>query len=179
MTKGRHSLTQKRKKLAAVMLAQKIGYLKVQDFSHLSFFNSLPTQEFGAHRALRPHDELFVIRKGMVEIWRSNHDMLVSALEPNIIFGDMYLLGQTMLGCKAIAGSNGVTVAVIDIEKVTDWIRHDGITLFQELGPRLGLVESDHYRASFQTVESRIAGLILEIAGAASSVEGYTHQDLG
>ena len=28
-------------------------------------------------------------------------------------------------------------------------------------------------------MESRVAGLLLEIAGAASSVEGYTHQDLG
>jgi CRP-like cAMP-binding protein len=161
------------------MLAQKIGYLKVQDFSRLSFSDSLPTQEFSAHRILRPHDELFVIRKGIVEIWHSNHDMLVSTLEPNIIFGDMSLLGQTMLGCKAIAGSNGVTVAVIGIEKVTDWICQDGITLFQELGPRLGLLETDHYRASFQAAESRVAGLLLEIAGDTSSVEGYTHKDLG
>jgi CRP-like cAMP-binding protein len=161
------------------MLAQKVGYLKVQDFSRLSFFDSLPIQEFGSHRVLRPHDELFVIREGVVEIWHSNHDMLVSELKPGIIFGDMSLLGQTILGCKAIAGSNGVKVAVIDIEKVTDWIRHDGLTLFQELGPRLGLIETDHYRASFQSVESRVAGLLLEIAGAASFVEGYTHKDIG
>lgn len=179
MTKERHILSPKRKHLAASMLAQKIGYLKVQDFSRLSFSESLPTQEFSSHRVLRPHDELFVVRTGIVEIWHSNHDMLVSELEPGIIFGDMSLLGQTILGCKAIAGSDGVTVAVIDIEKVTDWIRQDGLTLFQELGPRLGLVETDHYRASFQTVESRVAGLLLEIAGASSSVEGYTHKDIG
>ena len=91
----------------------------------------------------------------------------------------MSLLGQTILGCKAIAGSDGAKVAVIDIEKVTDWIRQDGITLFQELGPRLGLVEIDHYRAIFQTIDSRLAGLLLELAGNTSSVEGYTHQDLG
>src|SRR6185503_2597678 len=108
-------------------LAQKIGYLKVQDFSRLSFFDPLPTQEFGAHKILRLQDELYVIKKGMVEIWHSHHDMLVSTLEPNIIFGDMSLLGQTMLGCKAIVGSNGVTVAVIDIEKTSDWIRQDGL----------------------------------------------------
>ena len=60
------------------MLAQKIGYLKVQDFSRLSFFDSLPTQEFSSHRVLRPHDELFVVREGIVEIWHSNHDMLVT-----------------------------------------------------------------------------------------------------
>ncbi len=179
MIKKSHTFSSKRKHLAASMLSQKIGYLKVQDFSRQSFFDSLPTQEFSAHRILRPHDELFVIRSGVVEIWHSNHDMLVGELEAGIIFGDMSLLGQTLLGCKAIVGSNGVAVAVIALEKVTDWIRQDGLTLFQELGPRLGLVETDHYRASFQTVESRVAGLLLEIAGAASSVEEYTHQDLG
>ena len=161
------------------MLAQKIGYLKVQDFSRLSFFDSLPTQVFSAHRILRPHDELFVVRSGIVEIWHSNHDMLVKELEPGSIFGEMSLLGQTMLGCKAIAGSNGVTVAVIDIQKAADWIRHDPLRLFQELGPRLGLIEVDHYRASLQTIESRVAGLLLEIAGNTSSVKGHTHQKLG
>ncbi len=179
MTKERQTLSVKRKHLAASMLAQKIGYLKVQDFSRQSFFDSLPTQEFGSHRILRPHDELFVVRSGVVEIWHSGHDMLVSELKQGNVFGDMSLLGQTLLGCKAITGSQGVKVAVIDIEKVTDWIRQDAITLFQELGPRLGLVEADHYRASFQTIESRVAGLLLEIAGNTSSVEGHTHQDIG
>src|ERR1044071_5879531 len=134
MTREKHTLSPKRKYLAASMLAHKIGYLKVQDFSQLSIFDSLPTQEFGAHRILRPHDELFIVRSGIVEIWHSNHDMLISELEPGIIFGDMSLLGQTMLGCKAITGSQGVTVAVIDIKKVTDWIRQDGLVLFQKLG---------------------------------------------
>ena len=178
MTREQHTFSVKRKLLVASMLAQKIGYLKVQDFSQ-PFFESLPTQEFSPHKILRPHDELFVVRTGIVEIWHSHHDMLVSELEPGIIFGDMSLLGQTMLGCKAIAGSKGVTVAVLDMRKVADWIRHDPLALFQELGPRLGIAEADHYRASFQTIESRVAALLLEIAGDTSSVEGHTHQDIG
>ena len=179
MIKRRHTFTAKRKYLAASILAQRIGYLKVQDFSRTSFFDSLPIQEFGPHKILRPHDELFVIRKGIIEIWHSYHDMLVSELGPNSIFGDMSLLGQTMLGCKAIVESNGVTVAVINIEKVTDWIRQDGLNLFQELGPRLGFLEIDHYRIMFQTVESRLAALLLEMADATNSIKGHTHKDLG
>ena len=179
MIKKGRTLSPKRKYLAAAMLAQKIGYLKVQDFSRLSFFDSLPTQEFNVHKVLRPHDELYLIRKGMVEIWHSYHDMLVSELGPNSIFGDMSLLGQTMLGCKAIAGSNGVAVGVIDIERVTDWINQDGLNLFQKLGPKLKALETDHYRVSFQTVESRLAALLLEMADATNSIKGYTHKDLG
>jgi len=104
MTGERQTFTLKRKQLAASMLAQKIGYLKVQDFTRLSFFDFLPTQEFGPHRVLRPNDEMFVVKAGIVEIWHSHHDMLVSELAAGSIFGDMSLLGQTMLGCKAIVG---------------------------------------------------------------------------
>ena len=31
----------------------------------------------------------------------------------------------------------------------------------------------------FQTVESRLAALLLEMAGATNSIKGYTHKDLG
>ena len=179
MAGKRRTFTSKRKKLAASMLAQKIGYLKVQDFADQSIFESLPTQEFGSHRVIRPRDELFVVRRGIVEIWHSHHDILVSELEAGILFGDMSLLGQTMLSCKAIAGSKGVTVAVMNVEKAAKWIEQQGLALFQELGPRLGFLETDHYRTTFQTVDSRVAGLLLELAGANSTVKGYTQEDLG
>jgi hypothetical protein len=65
MTGERHTFTPKRKQLAASMLAQKIGYLKIQDFTDQSIFESLSTQEFGSHRIIRSRDELFV---GSVDI---------------------------------------------------------------------------------------------------------------
>lgn len=43
----------------------------------------------------------------------------------------------------------------------------------------LSLVEVDHYQASFQPAESRIAALLLELAGSGSAVEGLTQRELG
>lgn len=174
----RFIFTEKRKELAAAMLAQKIGYLKLQDFPSIHTFDPLPAQSFGPHRIIRPKDELFVITEGKVEIWRTHQDMLVSQLGPGTLFGDMPLLGQTTLGCKAIAGSEGVALGVLNLDLITEWIRADPLAILQELGPRLFLVEAGEYRAAFQTADSKLAALLLELAGNTSIIEGYTHGEL-
>jgi CRP/FNR family transcriptional regulator, cyclic AMP receptor protein len=174
----RFIFTQKRKELAAAMLAQKIGYLKLEEFPGISIFDSLPALAFGPHRIIRPKDELFVIREGAVEIWRTHHDMLVSTLRPGILFGDMPLLGQAMLGCKAIAGPEGATLGGLNLDCITEWIKTDPLAILRELGPRLSLVEAGEYRAAFLSVDSKLATLLLELAGNTSSIEGYTHEDL-
>jgi CRP-like cAMP-binding protein len=173
-----HVFTEKRKVLAAKALAQKIGYLRVQDFPS-NFFDNLPTQGFTAHRIIRPSNELFVVEKGIVEIWHTHHDMLVSTLEQGALFGDMSLLGQAMLGCKAIVGLEGAALAALSADRIREWIRADPLAIFEELGPRLSALEAEHYRVGFQTVESRLAGLLLGLAGGASIVNGLTQEELG
>lgn len=115
----------------------------------------------------------------MVEIWHSHHDILVTELEPGALFGDMPLLGQTMLGCQAIAGPGGVSVVVMNLELIAKRIRAIPLEVLEELGRRLVLMETEHYRAPFQTVETRLAGVLLKLAGAGSSVKGFTHEELG
>jgi CRP-like cAMP-binding protein len=173
----KHVFTEKRKVLAARTLAQKIGYLRTRDF-HL-FTDKLPTRLFNAHRIIRPKDELFVVLKGVVEIWYAHHDILVTELKEGTVFGDMPLLGQTMLGCQAIAGLGGVAVGIMNVELITEFIKTNPVRILQELGPRLAFVEGEHYRTAFQTVDSRLAGLLLELAGSESIVKGFTHEELG
>jgi CRP-like cAMP-binding protein len=173
----KHVFTEKRKALAARTLAQKVGYLRTQDF-HL-FSDRLPTRVFNVHRIIRPKDELFVVQKGVVEIWYTQHDLLVVELKEGAVFGDMSLLGQTMLGCQAIAGPGGVAVGVMNAEFIKELIKANPLRILQELGPRLSFVEGEHYRAVFQTVDSRLAGLLLELAGSESIVKGFTHEELG
>jgi CRP/FNR family cyclic AMP-dependent transcriptional regulator len=170
MTK-KQLLTDKRKRLAAASLAQKIGYLKIT-------LPDIPARHFSAHKVIRPDNELFVIRKGVVEIWHTQQDILVTELGENSVFGEMSLLGQTMLGTQAIVGSGGVTLGVIDIEQVTELVSPKEFSLLQTLGPRLAHVEADHYRAIFQNAESRVAALILELTGEESFITGLTHEDL-
>jgi CRP-like cAMP-binding protein len=166
----KHLFTKRRKVLAAKMLASKIGYLKTE-------IPNLPIQEFSPHGIIRPKDQLFIIQKGQVEIWYTPQDMFVTTLEVGSVFGDLPLLGQTMIGCQAITGS-AATLGVMNLSLVEEWIKSDPLTLFQKLGPHFALIEADHYRVTFQTVDSRFARLLLELAGSESVIEGFTQSQL-
>lgn len=178
-SRRKHLLSEKTKALSASALAQKIGYLRIDDFPQESVFENLPTKTFSPHRIIRPKDELFVIQDGIVEIWHTPHDYLVKELDEGAMFGELSLLGQATLGTKAIVASQGATVAVMNIEAAREWVRGNPISVMEKLGQRLTNIEAQHYRSSFQLVDSRIAALLLEIAGEDSTVEGLTHGDLG
>jgi hypothetical protein len=121
--------TPKTKALAAASLAQRIGYLRLE-------LPDLPTQEFNAHKIIRAKDQLFIVRQGTVEIWNTHQDMLITELGEYSIFGDMPLLGQTMLGTQAIAGSGAVTLDVMDLDQAAEWINSNPLSVLQEIGPR-------------------------------------------
>jgi CRP/FNR family transcriptional regulator, cyclic AMP receptor protein len=180
MTEQRkHSLSEKRKLLAARTLAQKIGYLTINDFSDTKVIEQLPTQTFNPHKIIRCKDELLLIKAGRVEIWHTHHDFLVKQLNSGALFGELSLLGQTMLGTKAIAGGQGATVAVMKADAAREWVKADSVSIVERLGDRLTEVEAEHYRSLFQLADSRIAALLLELAGEGSTVEGLTHYDIG
>ena len=166
----KRTFTKRRKVMAAKMLASKIGYLKAD-------IPNLPIQTFSSHRIIRPKDQLFVIQKGNVEIWYSPQDMLVTTLEVGSVFGDLSLLGQTMIGCQAIAATE-VTLGVMNPALVEEWIKSDPLNLFQKLGPHFARIEAEHYRVSFQTTDARFARLLLDLAGSESIVEGFTQSQL-
>ena len=180
-TAGRrkHLLTDRRQALAASTLAQKIGYLRVDDFPGADIFNTLPTQAYSANRFIRCKEELFIVKEGSVEIWHRRYHKLVSEFGTGTLFGEMALVGQTMLATKAIAGSQGTTVAVMNLESAKKWIESNPVSIFAELGYRLASVETEHYRSQFQLADSRIAALLLELAGESSVIEGISHQELG
>jgi len=174
----RQGFSKKTKVLAAAALAQKIGYLKTEDFPP-NFFEDIPTQTFNSHKIIRPKDELFVVQSGIVEIWHTHHDMLVSKLEVGTILGDMPLLGQSMYGTQAIAGSGGVTLGLMNLELTTEQVRENPVEILERIGPRLIRIETEHYRTAFQIVTSRIAALLLELAGTTSTVQYLTQEEIG
>jgi CRP/FNR family transcriptional regulator, cyclic AMP receptor protein len=173
----KQGFSKKTKALAAATLAQKIGYLKTEIFPQ-DFFENLSAQTINAHKVIRPKDELFVVQTGIVEIWHSHHDMLVTKLGAGTLFGEMPLLGQSMYGCQAIAGSGGVTLGLIDLERVDEWIKEAPSRILQKIGPRLIRIETEHYRTAFQTTDARLAALLLELIGESSMVAGYEHEEL-
>jgi CRP-like cAMP-binding protein len=174
---NKKGFSKKTKALAAATLARKIGYLKTENFPP-NFFENLPTQTFNAHKIIRPQNELFVIKEGVVEIWHSGHDMLVTKLQVGTLFGDLPLLGQSMYGCQAIAGSGGVTLGLVSPNRVYGWLEEEPRKILEEIGPRLIRIETEHYRVGFQTTDARLAALLLELAGETSVVAGYGHEEL-
>jgi CRP-like cAMP-binding protein len=103
--------------------------------------------------------------------------MFITSLEEGSIFGELALLGQTMLGTQAIAGSGGVTLGVMSVALIEGWVDSNPLTFLQEIGPRLAHVQGEHYQTTFQTVESRLARLLLSLAGEESVVTGFTQGD--
>jgi CRP-like cAMP-binding protein len=175
----KHLLSEKTKALSAAALAQKIGYLHINDFPQTDILENLPIQSFSPHRIVRCKDELMLIKAGAVEIWHTHHDYLVKELRAGVLFGEMTLLGQTMLGTKAIVGTEGAAVSVMNADAAKEWIKATPILIVEKLGQRLGDIESHHYRSSFQLVDSRVAALLLELTGEGSTIEGLTHEELG
>jgi CRP-like cAMP-binding protein len=175
----KHELSHKMKALAASALAKEIGYLRVEVLPHTHIFDTLPTQSFSANRIVRSNDELFLIEQGLIEIWHTRHDLLIKELTAGVLFGDMPMLGQTMLGTKAITGRAGARVKVMDLYAAKEWIKAAPVTIVENLGHRLAGIENEYYRSRFQLADSRIAAALLELAGDGSHVLGQTHEALG
>lgn len=175
-----HSLTRRTIEMAKVALADKIGYLRVEDFPNAAIFDHLPVRSFGPHKIIRfRKNELLLVTRGMVEVWHQQQDTLVKELLTGTLFGEMPLLGQTMFVTQATSGNAGASVASVNEEQVAQLIKAHPIALARKLYPRLAAAEADFYRARFQLTIPRVAALLLKLAGEGTIVEGITQRELG
>jgi CRP-like cAMP-binding protein len=178
--KKRHGGTKNTKALIASSLARRIGYLTVGDFPDQAPFDELPMRSYAPHRIIRCKDgELFIVERDLVEVWHIYHDLLVKKLPQGTLFGEMPLLGQTMVSTQAQASDAGAVVAVMDVEQVKALIQANALPLAEKLYPLLASLNIEHYRASFQHVGSRLAALLLELADDDSTIQGITHRQMG
>jgi CRP-like cAMP-binding protein len=174
----KHLLTDKMKVLSAKALAQKIGYLQAVDFPDTAF-DSLPRLSFNPSRHIKSKDNLYLVKSGSVIIKHAHYEYFIKDLSPGALFGNLPLLGQTMLGTEALAGSGGATLGVVDRQRTKRIVETNPIGILDKLGSRLSSIETDHYRVRFQLADSRLAALILNLSGEAPSVEGLSHEELG
>ena len=178
--KKRHGGTKHTKALVASSLARRIGFLTIDDFPDQTPFDELPTRNYVPHRIIRCKDnELFIVERGLVEVWHIYHDLLVKKLPQGTLFGEMPLLGQTMVSTQAQASDAGAVVEVMNVEQVKALIRANALPLAEKLNPMLASVNTEHYRASFQHVGSRLAALLLEMAGEESTIIGISQRQMG
>jgi CRP-like cAMP-binding protein len=67
----------------------------------------------------------------------------------------------------------------MDLDAARELLEANSVLAVEMLGPRLAQSDEQHYRALFQTADSRIAALLLEIAGGGAIVEGLTQGEIG
>jgi CRP-like cAMP-binding protein len=174
----KHLQSEKKKSLVAASLAKKIGYLKITDIVPSGIVEHLETQSFNPHRIISPKNKFFLIKEGSVEIWHTHYDKLVKTLGSGMLFGNMPLLGQVMIGTKSISGTEGTIIAEVTIDIAKEWLKANPLGILEWIGTRLSQIEVEHYRAAFQLADSRVSALLLELANDDLVVEGLSHEDL-
>jgi CRP/FNR family transcriptional regulator, cyclic AMP receptor protein len=186
--------SEKIRSLAAMSVAQKVGYLQMDDLAGTdnakleALINErLPRRNFKQGDTIYPGNQkgpvLFLVKSGTVRITRSSaqgQQYDVKTVEAGTIFGEMPQLGQTMLGAHAIA-ADAVKVAVInapEFERLALSAPAIAVNLLRQVGSRLVEAERRHEQAAFQPVTSRIASLLLKLANKENQVVGHTHQEM-
>jgi CRP/FNR family transcriptional regulator, cyclic AMP receptor protein len=184
--------SEKIRSLAAISLANKVGYLKLGDLVGQSsraveaLIDKMPKRNFKAGEAVYSSSQkgsACLVRSGRVNIVRTastGRDFEVKTVEPGTIFGEMPMLGQSMLGAKAVAAepSKVTFIGAAEFEKIAHASPAVVLNLARQIGPRLVDAERRHEQSAFQPVTSRVASLLLKLSGGRKEVSGYTHQEM-
>ncbi|PYP85870.1 MAG: hypothetical protein DMF61_15020 [Blastocatellia bacterium AA13] len=166
-------------KLRAARLAQTVGSIQIEPFSHRPTFDRFPKQDFAPNHVIPCDGILCAIERGRVQIRHARDKYMVKTLTIGAVFGEMPEMGQTMLLTEAVAGSSGVTVTTMNPIQAWQWITRNPHWLIKTIGVRLYELEADLYRVEWQRTESRVAALLLKLAGDGGVIEGLSQDKLG
>ena len=175
----RRSDGERKKKLHALFLARQVGYLEVDPFSHRHIFDPLPRRSFVPDEVIPCAGLLCVIERGSIQLRRARDKYPVKELAGGVVFGEMPSMGQTMSVTEAIAGTQGVTLTIMHAEQAAQWVAADPLWLLKIVGGRLTERETDLYRVDFQPSESRVAALMLKLAGDGVVIKVQTQKAMG
>ncbi len=174
-----HRVVERSEKLAAKQLAALVGGFYFSRFSPPRISTSLPWRAFTAGQPIHCNNTLYWIKRGSVVIRHSRHKYMVTSMQAGNMFGDMPLLGQTMLVTEAVAGNDGATVAIMNVAAAEEWIASDPSVIARTLGPKLTALASDYFGSQFQLRDCRVAALLLKLAGEGTVIDGLTQDALG
>jgi CRP-like cAMP-binding protein len=129
---------------------------------------------------------LFLLKEGRVQLYRISPDgkkLVIETIGPGSIFGEMALIGQGMHNTFAEAVEPCVLLVMSrdDVERLLVTKPMVAVRIFEVLGRRLREAESRLEEIAFKGIPSRLASLLLQLAGeqGGDSITGLTHQDLG
>lgn len=177
--------------------SSKIGYLQMVDiFQDLSEAEieeiDRATTLTSARRGkilYMPEDTsevLFLLKQGRVQLYRISPDgkkLVIGAVGPGAVFGEMALIGQGMQNTFAEAVENCVLCVMsrTDVERMLLTKPAVALRIFEVLSKRLREAEARLEEIGFKGIPARLASLLLQLADEAGSdtITGLTHQDLG
>jgi CRP-like cAMP-binding protein len=127
---------------------------------------------------------LFLLASGRVQLYRNTRDgrrFVVATLGPGSIFGEDSVLGGIAPNTSAVALEPG-TVWIMPSHRVLELSAHEAVFTFglmQAMGQRVVEAEDRLEQMAYRSVASRLAGLLLDLAGSAPNGEvRATHQEL-
>jgi len=186
--------SEKIRSLAAISLANKVGYLKLSDLTGpenekaQNFISqSLPKRTFKKGESIQPPAQkgpsLSLVISGSVDITRASaagNEFKIKTVEAGTLFGEMSSLGQAMLGARAVAAESTkiAFVSEADFDRLCAISPAVALNVLKRVGPRLAEAERRHEQSQFQPVTSRVAALFLKLANQDNQVVGYTHQEM-
>jgi CRP-like cAMP-binding protein len=181
--------------VARQRLSEKLGYL-----SAMKLFQDLSREEMQAvERATtmitcnagrvfyipgETGEVLFLLKKGRVQLYCLSADgrkLTVKVLEPMTFFGEMGILGQGMHNTFAEA-LDDCLICVMSRQDVKRLLLGHPLVaarICEELASRMMETERRLEEFAFKDVQSRLAALILRLAGERDEIVGYSHQQLG
>ena len=178
-SQGRRLTISRATKLRLAMLAQQVGYIQIEPFSHRYVLDKMPKKSFGPNEVIPCTDLLYVIERGSVQLKHARNEYLLKELSTGGVFGHMPVIGQTMMLTRAVAGRSGVTLTVMNSDQALQWVEAEPLWLLKVIGPRLFERETDLFRVQFCPPESRVAALLLNLCGDGTVIEPVTHTALG
>jgi CRP-like cAMP-binding protein len=134
----------------------------------------------------RPKDTgevIFILKKGTVQLYRISPEgkkLVIYTLGDGTLFGEMSLLGQRMHNTFAEAITD-CTICVMsrnDLERLVLNRPQVALRILEITGNRLRETEEQLEALAFKSIPSRLAALLLRLAGDGDEVAGLTHQDL-
>jgi CRP/FNR family cyclic AMP-dependent transcriptional regulator len=136
-----------------------------------------------------PHETgevLFLLKSGRVQLYRLSPEgkkLVVAALGPGAIFGEMSLVGQGMHNtfAEAMVDCTLCVMSRVDVERLLLNKPQVAIRFMEAMATRLQEVESKLEDLAFKSIPARLAALLIDLAEGDQDpkvVNGYTHQSL-
>ncbi len=134
----------------------------------------------------RPEDTgevIFILKKGAVQLYRISPEgkkLVIYTLRDGAMFGEMSLLGQRIhnIFAEAITDCTICVMSRDDLERLVLNRPQVALRLLEITGNRLRETEEQLEALVFKSIPSRLAALLLRLAGDGDEVAGMTHQDL-